>query len=484
MNRPGVHVAVGGRSHERSGTRSQGPAPLVGPTASGTLTAWSPAPLGGPLAIFALSQSTSRALLVVAALFLLAQGAPAADWPHWRGPERNGLSGEDSGWKAGAWPPGKPLWGHNAGKGASSPVVVDGKVYTFGWTAGQDRLACLDAASGKELWAVSYKCPQYGRHHAGDEFAYSGSSSTPEVDTETGLLYTLATDGGLNCWDTRKKGAKVWGFNLYDRYRAGQRPKVGRRGLRDYGYTSSSLVSGNALLVEVGTREGNLMAFDKRTGRRLWASECKDPAGHTGGPALITVEGVPCVAVLTIRNLVVVRLDQGNEGKTVASYPWITDFANNIAGPSVHGNHVLITSAYNHDAICNLEITLQGARKVWEKPYPSKVCTPVVYNGHIYWAWRTLRCLDLKTGELKWEGGNFGDAGSCIVTRDGRIIVWGGKGKLVLAETADRSPKKYRELAVKDRVFSSIAWPHVVLSDGRLYCKDRDGNLRCYLVSR
>ena len=48
--------------------------------------------------------------------------------------------------------------------------------------------------------------------------------------------------------------------------------------------TSAPLLHKDWLLVEVGDDEGNLMAFDKRTGKRLWSSECKDEAGHTGGP--------------------------------------------------------------------------------------------------------------------------------------------------------------------------------------------------------
>ena len=225
----------------------------------------------------------------------------------------------------------------------------------LGWKDGKDHLACLDAGTGKDLWTQSYPCPQYGRHKTGDEGMYSGPSSTPEYDPATGFLYTLSSDGDLICWDTNKKGARVWGFNLYEKHKAGQRPRIGRAGLRDYGYTSSPLVHDAWLLVEVGAKEGNLIAFDKRSGKRAWTSECHDPAGHNGGPTPIKVEGVPCVAVLTLHRLVVVRLDAGHEGKTVAEHPWETDFGNNIASPAVHENYVLITSAYNHQAICKLQ---------------------------------------------------------------------------------------------------------------------------------
>jgi len=260
-----------------------------------------------------------------------------------------------------------------------------------------------------------------------------------------------------------------------------RRAKIGRSGQRDYGYTTSPLVHGDTLIVEVGSPQGTLMGFDKRTARRRWTSEARDQAGHNGGPVPITVEGVPCVAVHTLDNLLVARVDQGNEGKTVAQYPWQTEWANNITTPAVHENYVLITSGYNHQTMCKLEVTLQGAKKVWEKPHYSKVCTPVVHDGHIYFVWRNPNCLDFDTGEPKWIGKpHFSDAGSCIITADDRLILFGKQGDLVLAETARRSPSEYKELARLDGIFRTDAWPHVVLSNGLLFCKDHRGNLRCY----
>ena len=116
---------------------------------------------------------------------------------------------------------------------------------------------------------------------------------------------------------------------------------------------------------------------------------------------------------------------------------------------------MLITSAYNHKKICKLEITLGGARKLWEQPYASKVCSPIIHEGNVYWAWQQMHCLDFATGELKWQGGNFGDAGSCILTSDERLIVWGGRGKLAVVDTAVLSPTKYSELARRDNVLQS-----------------------------
>ena len=407
-----------------------------------------------------------------------------ADWPHWRGPNRNDHTSESSGFADGRWLPDKPAWTANVGAGASSPLIVGDRVYTLGHADGRDVLRCLDAGTGKELWAVRHKGPEYGRFHVGDEGLYSGPSSTPEYDPETKLLYTLGPDGDLRCWDTAADGKELWHLNLYERYEARRRPKLTRAPQRDYGYTSSPLVHGAWLLVEVGSPKGTLVAFDKKTGTEVWRSELTDEAGHTAGPAPMTVEGVPCVALVTQRNLVVIRLDRGNEGKTVATYPWVTDFANNIAAVAVKDNFALVTSQYNQNAICKLKVTLKGAEKVWSKPYPSKVCTPVIHGDHVYLAWQKVRCLSWATGEQLWEGGQFGDPGSCVVTADDRLLVYGGNGKLALAETAKRSPSKYTELAVRDRIFGALAWPHVAVAGGRIVVRDREGHLACFAVAK
>lgn len=407
----------------------------------------------------------------------------AEDWPHWRGPNRNGITAELSGWDGAKWRLSELAWNKNVGEGCTSPVVIGDRLYTMGWR-GKDTVYCLGATTGKELWKQSYPCPRYGRNSVGDKGIYSGTTATPSFDYETGYLYTLSVDGDLNCWNSQKQGSHVWGINLYDRYRVPRRPNVGKRNSqRDYGYTSSPLVLKDQLIVEVGSRIGNLVSFDKKDGRQKWVSQSKDEAGHTGSPVPITIDGISCVVVLTLRNLVVTRVDPGHEGATMATFPWITDFGNNIPTPAVHGDTVLITSAYNHFEMCKLRISRTGAAEVWRQEVASGVCSPIVHDGHIYWAWRGIHCLELKTGKEEWVGGKVGTAGSCIVTADDRMIVWSNRGELQLVETAARSPNELQILSERKRLFSTDVWPHVVLANGNLYCKDRDGNIRSFRVN-
>ncbi len=141
--------------------------------------------------------------LVFCVLSLVGWGR-AADWPHWRGLNRDGLVSESSGWNAtGVWPPPQPVWQMKVGAGASAPLVVAGKLYAIGWEDGRDMVRWLESATGKIIWEQSYAAPEYGRHSTGDKGMYRGATATPEFDPKSSLLFTLGCDGTLNAWDTK-----------------------------------------------------------------------------------------------------------------------------------------------------------------------------------------------------------------------------------------------------------------------------------------
>lgn len=429
------------------------------------------------------------ASLVVFPTLCAAPAVAGKDWPHWRGPERNGITAEQSGWNPEtpqAWAAGEPRWRINAGEGASSPLVWNGRVYCLGWRSDEDMVSCLDLATGKPFWSQHYASPKYGRHASGDQRMYHGATSTPELDPDTGLLFTLSCDGELIAWDITDAGRPAWRQNLYDDYAISRRPQITKRksSQRDYGYTTAPFVHGDWVIVETGaTSHGNLIAFDKRTGREAWASESRDPAGHSGGPAPITVDGIPCLAVATAWGLHVARIDGSEAGRTVAEFEWKTDFCNTIAGIAVSGQDIVISSRYNQMAMARLTIDLEkGVREVWRNRYPTGVCAPVIHDGKIYFANKGVFCVDFESGRLDWAGGKIGDAGSCLVTGDDRLVVWGNGGDLSLFETARRAPEKCAHLAERSRVFDDMAWPHVVLAEGHLLVKTLNGDLACFPV--
>jgi len=421
--------------------------------------------------------------LILAVAFAVASLAPlpvsAADWPQWRGPTHDGISVEASGYPAG-WPP-KRLWAANVGVGCTSPILAGGRLYVVGWQGpgnvrsnpmGQDIVRCLDTRTGKELWRRTYRCRYHSRQRAGDLGQYGGPSSTPTFDPETGHLYTLSTDGHLACWNAREESRPVWSLNLYETFPVPKKPDVGK-GRREYGYPQSPLVLGQHLVVEVGSSRGTVIAFDKRTGKPVWQSQATEFAGHTSGPAPMTVDGVPCLATLALRRVLVMRTDPGHEGRTVGEVGWTTDFANNIATPAAWRQFLIVTSNYNVSRTACFEVTLRGLKEKWRVRDHSKVGSPVIHKGRVFMVDGTAKCLDLATGRRLWQGGTLYH-GSCLVTAgDDRLIAF-GKGRLVLL---DAMAGAYRELSKVEGLFKATCYPHVALADGLIAVKDMKGNL-------
>jgi len=404
----------------------------------------------------------------------------AADWPCWRGPDHSSVTTEKSGWPAG-WPP-KKLWSRNVGYGCSSPIIVSGRLYVMGWSGarrragamGTDTLYCINAASGAGLWRQSYPCRYQGRLSTGDAGAYGGPSSTPTYDKSTGLLYTVSIDGDLRCWNAAKGGAPVWSLNLYDKYKVPRRPTAGG-GRRDYGYPGSVLIRGKTLLMEVGAPTGTVMGFDKSTGRRLWSSQYSGPAGHTGGLTPLTVDGNECAAVLTLRELVVMRIDRGFEGRTVATTKWQTEFACNIPTPAGAGSRVLVTSAYNNKVAVMFKVAKGRIKPLWRSKYYATAGSPLICRGRAYVIRKSINCLDAETGKLLWSGGSFGD-GSCLATADDKIIAFGNGAVRLL----DASASRYTELARINSGLRATCYPHITLAGGLLCAKDRSGAMVCF----
>jgi len=418
-----------------------------------------------------------KIIALTCAVWLIAAAAPAADWPHWRGPNRNGTTPEDSGFDKGGWPPEGPAWKANVGGGGTSPIVVGDRVYVMGRSGNQDCVYCLDATDGAVVWKQQYPCPPYGRVSTGDKDAYKAPCSTPEYDTDTKYLYTLSVDGDLNCWDTRADGRKVWGFNLYDKFRVGQRPNTGG-GVRDYGYVSSPYVWGELVLVEVGSKEGNVMSFGKRTGGTpvgtpVWKSQNTDPAGHAGGMTPMIVQGIPCLAVLTVHRLNIMRMDKGSEGKTLAAYPFEARFAANLVTPSAWKDLVIL-STHVGPGDDLVHVTPGSARRVQRGPH-SEVGTPIYHDGRVYRCSGSLEGWEMtadKSHKL-WTGPKLGNGGTAILTGDNKLIAK-GRSRVVLCDLSGKTLSEFKSVG---------GWPCVVFANGRVYCKDNDGALQCFVVS-
>jgi len=134
---------------------------------------------------------------------MLASWSAADDWPQWRGPERTGIVS----WAGPrVWPEKlTKLWSVEVGEGHSSPTVAGEHVYQFSRQRDREFLRALALADGTVIWEVSVEAP-YRMNPAATSHG-KGPKSTPLV--VDGKVFTLGIQGILSCHDAAS-GELVW----------------------------------------------------------------------------------------------------------------------------------------------------------------------------------------------------------------------------------------------------------------------------------
>jgi outer membrane protein assembly factor BamB len=202
----------------------------------------------------------NRRFLFALGVLLSACGlAGASDWSRFRGPNGTGIAADKD--VPVQWTADSILWKTAIpGIGHSSPIVHGGRVFLQSSAEdGKGRwLLCQDATTGEVLW----KTPapgQRARLHPLNSLA----SSTPAA--ENGRVYAIFWDGEdihLGAYDA-KSGKAAWEKNLgafESQHGVGHSPM---------------LVEGKVVLANDQDGSSRLLAFDARTGDKLWQVERK-----------------------------------------------------------------------------------------------------------------------------------------------------------------------------------------------------------------
>ena len=159
---------------------------------------------------------TGLAAVLLVAL-ILTNAVRAEDWPQWRGPNRDGVWSETGILET--FPQGglKIRWRAPVGIGFSSPVVADGRVYVtdseLAKPKARERVHAFDALTGKQVWSYAYDVNY--PETAFDEKYPRGPISTPIV--ADGRIYTWGAAGKLFCLDALK-GDVVWQKDIQKEY--------------------------------------------------------------------------------------------------------------------------------------------------------------------------------------------------------------------------------------------------------------------------
>ncbi|MEN9677378.1 MAG: hypothetical protein RIS76_3274 [Verrucomicrobiota bacterium] len=391
-------------------------------------------------------------------LLLLACNVPThgADWPSWRGPERNGISPETR-WSH-AWPSAGPriLWKGSVGTGFSSMVIAGGRLFTLGWSGDQDVILCLDAATGTTNWTVTY--PQ----SLGNKMYEGGPNSTPLVSGDR--VYTSSKTGVVHCLET-DTGKVVWKADL--------KQLIGAP-ISDWGVSAAPvLADSGTLLINYGPHG---VALDPATGSVRWNSGKKKDMSFA---APVFAELGDRRAALFFMSEALVAVDP-QSGETLWRSTFGQGYRTHCSDPIVQGDRVFISSGDDGGEL--LQVTPEGAKRVWKnKNLSTFTGTAVLIDGHLYGhetagykgPEQELRCLDLATGSVKWGEKGFGQ-GSIIAAGD-RLIVLSDKGELsVVKATPDRF-----ELLARCQPLGGKCWTAPALAGGRLYLRNARGDLVC-----
>jgi outer membrane protein assembly factor BamB len=414
--------------------------------------------------------------LSIAFLALSLTAPSAADWPQWRGPNRDGVSAETGLLKT--WPKDGPklLWTvENAGLGYCSFSVVGDRLYTMGAVddknGDKEFVLAIDTTTGKEVW----------REQIGTFFKNNwggGPRGTPTVDGN--LVYALGGNGDLVCLD-RSTGKTVWKKNFKTDFNGQQQ--------LFWGYSESVLVDGDNVIGVPGGPDGTIVALNKKTGDKVWRStDLKDLATYSS-LVIANIGGTKQYVTMTNTGTVAVR---ASDGKKLWSNPLGANSTAVIPTPVVAGDTVYVTSGYNGTSGL-LKIKGGPDEFTAEKAYETTKSLKNHHGGvikvgdYVYGHSDTDRgqwvCIDFKTGTEKWKkeakAKESLDKGS-LVYADGSFYALGQQSGTCVKFAA--SPDGWKEegrftLPKRDdanRSKSGGIWSHPVVAGGRLYLRDQN----------
>ncbi len=420
-------------------------------------------------------------------LLLSSLSAPvvADEWPQWRGPQRDGV------WRESGLPSGltdrevSVRWRVPVALGYAGPAVAGGKVYLFEYEQsageienrpnarakleGQERLRCLDARSGDELWKY-----EYPRTY---EISYpSGPRCTPTVDGDR--VYVLGAEGDLTCVST-SDGSVVWSKSFSADY--GAKTPI-------WGHSAHPLVDDDTLYCVVGGEGSIAVAFDKMTGQEKWRALSANEPGYCP-PTMMTISGQKQIVIFYPRAIAGMNPTTGEE---LWSVPIEPSYGMSIAQPLRAGDRLFI-SGYNASVCFSLPSPGKEPDILWAgKPKTSISSSNVspIYDGALIYGVdandSALVAVDPASGQRLWQTktptvgeGERGRHGTVFLVRQGetdRYWLFSEKGDLILAKL---SKAGYEELGRQNILSTTsgafgrtVVWSHPAFADRAVFARN------------
>ena len=405
----------------------------------------------------------------------------AADWSRWRGPEQNGVSREKNlpeKWSAEG---DNLLWSAEAG-GMSSPIVMNGRVYTLTrigevqqpgtLVAGpqtQEAVVCLDANTGKKVWSYAMNMTQteVPFHRLG--------WSNPCGDPATGNVYVFGAQCNLVCFDGND-GKVLWQRQMTEEF--GMISTFGGR-------TPSPAVDEDQVFIcgvafgwgDNARSQYRVFALEKKTGQLNWTS-------GTGGLPVDAPYQTPVITVINgVKQLVVGSGDGGvygfqpRTGKKLWGYQLSKRGLN--ASVIVDGSRVYACSGeVNFDnsgsgSIQCIDVGSGEPKLLWRKDgVEAGFSSPTLFDGRLYVCDQsaTLWALDAMTGKEYWKKrcGTIGKAS--VVYADGKLYLPEANGRMWILKPEDKGCKVLSKVELEEKLGREyVIFGSVAIANGRIY---------------
>jgi outer membrane protein assembly factor BamB len=409
----------------------------------------------------------------------LAAAAPLkpTDWPQWRGPNRDGVSGEKN--LLQKWPDGGPtkLWtAADLGGGYGTPSIAAGKIYGVGKFGNEEKVWALNEADGKPAWSTPFaEAVKVG-------YGEGGRSTPTYAD---GKLFVVGMGGELACL-TAADGKLVWKKNYVKDFGG----KV-----QNWGYSESVLVDGDAVVGTPGSASAALVKFKAADGDVIWKAEVANPgsAGGYSSPVKAEIHGVPMYVTLLGKSGGVVGID-AKTGKLLWQYTRVMNGIANIPTVVVKGDHVFCSTGYGDGGSALIQIEKVGDEfKVNEKKYLGARDVQnhhggmVLVGDHLYMGRGHNNglptCVEFKTGTVVWKednGAGKGTGSGCVTYADGMLYFRYQNGVMALVRASPGGFELAGRFDIPEKS-GKASWPHPVVSDGKLYVRDQE-KLHCFDV--
>jgi outer membrane protein assembly factor BamB len=323
------------------------------------------------------------------------------NWPHWRGPNANGST--DSGEYPVKWDPANVHWKVKLpGKGSSSPIVWDERIYLTSPSAGQDAVLAYDF-DGELLWETKLGAESPPKHRT------LGSSSNASPITDGDGIFAYFKSGSFAALEF--DGSVRWRMNLVERF--------GRDQLFWDQGTSPVLTEQHVVMTRMHGGDSWIAGFDKKTGEMQWQQErnYKTPNENDNGyttPVLFDHNGKKALLVWGADHLTAHDASDGSLLWSVGEFnPEGTAFWPAIASPVIHDNIAVVPVGRddrNQASVHGIRLGGSGnvtaTHRAWQRDDIGVfVSSPAEYQGRVY----LLRhrgevvCLDPATGKTIWN---------------------------------------------------------------------------------